>query len=138
MGCPLSPISRPTRDIRSRTSRTSDSPSHCSTPLSKRPPLSTRGGSTSRTPGGGNPYNVLPSYFMDEVAALDPSPVTTTTTVPPVTTTTTTATTTTFSTSTSGGSVWQPSLNTSWQWQLTGQIDLSIHVEMYDIDAFGN
>src|SRR3989441_5399769 len=89
--------------------------------------------------GGGNPYNVLPSYFMDEVAALDPSPVTTTTTVPPVTTTTTTATTTTFSTTTSGGgSVWQPSPNTSWQWQLTGQIDLSIHAQMYDIDAFGN
>src|SRR2546428_9241180 len=87
--------------------------------------------------GGGNPYNVLPSYFMNEVAALDPSPVTTTTTVPPVTTTTTTAT-TTLSTSTSGGSVWQPSLNTSWQWQLTGQLDLSIHVEMYDIDAFGS
>src|SRR2546425_3097109 len=89
--------------------------------------------------GGGNPYNVLPSYFMNEVAALDPSPVTTTTTVPPVTTTTTTATTTTFSTTTSGGgSVWQPSPNTSWQWQLTGQIDLSIHAQMYDIDAFGN
>src|SRR5437879_4292621 len=64
--------------------------------------------------GGGNPYNVLPSYFMNEVAALDPSPVTTTTTVPPVTTTTTTATTTTFSTTTSGGgSIWQPSPNTS-------------------------
>src|SRR6267143_6511595 len=59
-----------------------------------------------------NPYNVLPSYFMNEVAALDPS--TATTTVPVVTTTP--PPTTTLSTSTSGGSVWQPSLNTSWQW----------------------
>jgi len=88
--------------------------------------------------GGGNPYNVLPSYFMNEVAALDPSTATTTT-APVVTTTTTTEATTTFSTTTSGGgSIWQPPLNTSWQWQLTGRIDLSIHVQMYDIDAFGN
>src|SRR3989441_1310259 len=84
-----------------------------------------------------NPYNVLPSYLLNEVAALDPS--TATTTAPVVTTTTTTAATTNLSTTTSGsGSIWQPSLNTSWQWQLTGQIDLSIHVQMYDIDAFGN
>src|SRR3989442_2178953 len=59
-----------------------------------------------------NPYNVLPSYLLNEVAALDPS--TATTTAPVVTTTTTTAATTNLSTTTSGsGSIWQPSLNTS-------------------------
>src|SRR2546426_3547769 len=84
-----------------------------------------------------NPYNVLPSYFMNEVAALDPSTATTTT-APVVTTTATKATTTLSTTTSGGGSIWQPTLNTSWQWQLTGQIDLSTHVQMYDIDAFGN
>ena len=44
-----SSYSHPTRDIRSRTSRTSDTPFHCSMPLSKRLPPSTRGGSTSPT-----------------------------------------------------------------------------------------
>ncbi len=57
-----------------------------------------------------NPYSVLPSYLLNEVAALDPS-TTATTTAPVVTTTTTTAATTTLSTTTSGsGSIWQPSL----------------------------
>src|SRR3989475_10164908 len=63
-----------------------------------------------------NPYNVLPSYFMNEVAALDPS--TATTTAPVVTTTTTAMTTLSTTTSGGGGSIWQPTLNTSWQWQL--------------------
>lgn len=31
---------------------------------------------------------------------------------------------------------WQPSPHTSWQWQLTGTIDTSYDVEMYDIDLF--
>ncbi|MEX0832638.1 MAG: endo alpha-1,4 polygalactosaminidase [Actinomycetota bacterium] len=31
---------------------------------------------------------------------------------------------------------WQPDLETSWQWQLTGTIDLSFDVEMYDVDLF--
>ena len=35
--------------------------------------------------------------------------------------------------------IWQPALNTSWQWQLTDTpIDQSIEVEMYDIDLFEN
>ena len=35
--------------------------------------------------------------------------------------------------------VWRPPLNTSWQWQLTGQpVDDSFDVEMYDIDLFDN
>ena len=32
--------------------------------------------------------------------------------------------------------VWRPSPGTSWQWQLTGTIDTSFNVEMYDIDLF--
>jgi hypothetical protein len=32
--------------------------------------------------------------------------------------------------------VWQPAPGTSWQWQLTGTIDTSIDVAMYDVDLF--
>jgi hypothetical protein len=31
---------------------------------------------------------------------------------------------------------WTPSLDTSWQWQLQGRVDLSFGVEMYDVDGF--
>jgi hypothetical protein len=31
---------------------------------------------------------------------------------------------------------WQPGVGTSWQWQLTGDVDLSFEVEMYDVDLF--
>ncbi len=33
---------------------------------------------------------------------------------------------------------WHPALNTSWQWQLTGTVDQSFNVTMYDIDMFDN
>jgi endo-alpha-1,4-polygalactosaminidase (GH114 family) len=33
---------------------------------------------------------------------------------------------------------WQPSPGTTWQWQLTGPIDSSFDVNMYDIDLFDN
>lgn len=32
--------------------------------------------------------------------------------------------------------VWQPAPGTSWQWQLTGAIDTTLDVEVYDIDLF--
>lgn len=32
--------------------------------------------------------------------------------------------------------VWRPAPGTSWQWQLSGQIDTSLSVAMYDIDLF--
>ena len=32
--------------------------------------------------------------------------------------------------------IWRPSPGTSWQWQLTGTIDTSLDVDMYDIDLF--
>ena len=32
--------------------------------------------------------------------------------------------------------VWRPKPNTSWQWQLDGEIDTSFDVDMYDIDLF--
>jgi hypothetical protein len=35
-----------------------------------------------------------------------------------------------------GREVWQPQPGTSWQWQLTGSVDTSIDVVMYDIDLF--
>jgi Glycoside-hydrolase family GH114 len=34
------------------------------------------------------------------------------------------------------GGVWKPAPGTSWQWQLTGTIDTSVDVAMYDIDLF--
>jgi hypothetical protein len=34
------------------------------------------------------------------------------------------------------GQVWQPTPGTTWQWQLTGTIDTSVDVQMYDIDLF--
>ncbi len=34
------------------------------------------------------------------------------------------------------GDIWRPQPGTSWQWQLTGEIDTSFDVEMYDIDLF--
>jgi len=34
------------------------------------------------------------------------------------------------------GAIWQPTPGTSWQWQLTGTIDTSFDVQMYDIDLF--
>lgn len=36
----------------------------------------------------------------------------------------------------SGTAVWQPTPGTTWQWQLTGDIDTSFDVAMYDIDLF--
>jgi hypothetical protein len=33
---------------------------------------------------------------------------------------------------------WHPVLNTSWQWQLSGTVDQSVDVQMYDIDLFEN
>ena len=32
--------------------------------------------------------------------------------------------------------VWSPELRTTWQWQLTGRIDRSVDVAMYDVDLF--
>ncbi|HCU24664.1 MAG TPA: endo alpha-1,4 polygalactosaminidase [Deltaproteobacteria bacterium] len=32
--------------------------------------------------------------------------------------------------------IWTPALNTSWQWQLTDEIDTSVDAQMYDIDLF--
>jgi hypothetical protein len=34
------------------------------------------------------------------------------------------------------GEIWQPFPGTSWQWQLTGEIDTAFDVQMYDIDLF--
>ena len=34
------------------------------------------------------------------------------------------------------GDWWQPAPGTSWQWQLSGEIDTSFNVDMYDIDLF--
>jgi hypothetical protein len=34
--------------------------------------------------------------------------------------------------------LWRPSPRTTWQWQLTGRLDLSVPAQMYDIDLFDN
>jgi hypothetical protein len=34
------------------------------------------------------------------------------------------------------GTVWSPAPQTTWQWQLTGTVDTSLNVQMYDIDLF--
>lgn len=34
------------------------------------------------------------------------------------------------------GTIWRPAPGTSWQWQLTGAIDTSVNVKMYDVDLF--
>jgi hypothetical protein len=36
------------------------------------------------------------------------------------------------------GQWWAPSPQTTWQWQLTGTIDQTVNVQMYDIDLFDN
>jgi len=36
------------------------------------------------------------------------------------------------------GSWWAPAPQTTWQWQLTGTIDQTVDVQMYDIDLFDN
>lgn len=37
---------------------------------------------------------------------------------------------------TNPGGIWRPAPGTSWQWQLTGNIDTSFDVDMYNIDLF--
>lgn len=37
---------------------------------------------------------------------------------------------------TGAGGVWKPAPGTSWQWQLSGTIDTSLAVAMYDVDLF--
>ena len=32
--------------------------------------------------------------------------------------------------------LWNPDINTTWQWQLSGAVNSSYHVELYDIDLF--
>jgi hypothetical protein len=52
-----------------------------------------------------------------------------TTTAPPTTTPPTTAPVVT-------GSWWKPKPGTTWQWQITGTVDPTLNVDMYDIDLF--
>lgn len=40
--------------------------------------------------------------------------------------------------STTSSAIWVPPVNTSWQWQLLGDVDQSPNVAMYDIDLFEN
>jgi endo-alpha-1,4-polygalactosaminidase (GH114 family) len=57
-----------------------------------------------------------------------------------ITATTSTAsagTTATAGSAPSSGSWWRPVVGTSWQWQLTGKVDLSARAGVYDLDLFG-
>ncbi len=83
-----------------------------------------------------------PSYT--ETAAPTPANAVTATRSPTVTATPTptatrTATATPTPTNTpTAGAVWRPARATTWQWQLTGQLDPSVDAQMWDIDLFGN
>jgi hypothetical protein len=61
-------------------------------------------------------------------------PATTTTSTTATTSTTTSAPATTVPSSSTG--IWHPAPGTSWQWQLSGNIDLSYNVAMYDVDLY--
>jgi hypothetical protein len=39
-------------------------------------------------------------------------------------------------TASAAGGVWHPGPGTTWQWQITGSVDTSLPVQMYDIDLF--
>ena len=47
-----------------------------------------------------------------------------------------TATTVTVTVNNAAGAIWIPAISTAWQWQLTGTIDQSVDVPMYDTDLF--
>jgi len=119
---------------------TTTKPEHTST---KAPSTSTKAPSTSTK---------APSTSTTKAPSTSTKAPSTTTTKKPSSTSTTKApsTTTTKAPSTSGGSPsttgtkcpagswWAPSPMTTYQWQLTGTIDTSIDVQMYDIDLFDN
>ncbi len=68
-------------------------------------------------------------------------PVTTTTTPPttttaPTTTTTTTTVPVTPTTVWTGSGLWKPKPGTTWHWQLSGTIDVTVEAEMFDVDLF--
>ncbi len=37
-----------------------------------------------------------------------------------------------------GSPIWRPAPGVTWQWQLTGKVDTSIHADVYNIDLFDN
>jgi hypothetical protein len=93
------------------------------------------------------PTEVSPTKPDDTTTSPTTPPTTTkpaTATTKPTTTTTTKPTTTKAATtapSTGGrvcgsGTWWQPAPLTTYQWQLTGTVDTSVDVQMYDIDLF--
>jgi hypothetical protein len=65
------------------------------------------------------------------------SPASTSTSVPSTTTTSTSVprTTTTSTTVVSGG-LWVPSPGTTWHWQLSGVVDVSVDADVFDVDLF--
>ena len=65
-----------------------------------------------------------------------PTPSAPTTTAPPTTVPPTAPRTTAAPTVPTAGSVWKPRPGTTWQWQITGVVDQSIPVTMYDIDLY--
>jgi hypothetical protein len=36
----------------------------------------------------------------------------------------------------SGGGLWRPAPGVSWQWQLSGPVDVSVDADVYDVDLF--
>jgi hypothetical protein len=80
-------------------------------------PGSVTASTTTAGPTSTPPVTVLPTTSIPVTSAPTTSLPTTTTTLPT-------------------GSWWKPVKGTTWQWQLSGTLDLSSNVQVYDIDGF--
>lgn len=111
-GTPVSPSDVPTREA----SPTPTTPSSATASASDAPaPSATAGPSRTATATASRAPTRTPT------ASSTPRPPTATATSPAA-----------------PSPIWRPSLRTTWQWQLTGALDLSVTAEMWDIDLFDN
>jgi hypothetical protein len=94
-------------------------------------PPETTMATTSTTIADGDPTDTVPTDTMPPTTETVP---TTTETVPTTETTVATPTTVTPTTVAPDTAVWTPAPGTTWQWQLSGSIDTSPDVEVFDID----
>ena len=119
------------------TTTTTTDPGALRAPVTSSTTTSTTGAttttSTTAAPTTTTSTTAAPTTTTSTTAApTTTTSTTTTTTAPPPTTTTTSTTVRT------GSGVWQAAPGTTWQWQLTGNVDLSVDAQMYDIDLYDN
>ena len=100
------------------TTRPTTTPTARPTHTGKPTPTPTK--STKPTPRPTHTPKPKPPAVAPTTTAAPPVAAPPTTTAPPVT----------------SGSVWHPKPGTTWQWQITGTVDPSLNVDMYDIDLF--